>query len=68
MGAGMLASGLLQNQQLMSQAILALQQRGITIGNVQQLQQQQQQQQQQPQPRAEDNRENEKERKRNRWA
>lgn len=62
MGAGMLASGLLQNQQL-SQAILALQQRGITIGNVQQ-----QQQQQQPQPRAEDNRENEKERKRNRWA
>ena len=67
MGAGMLASGLLQNQQL-SQAILALQQRGIAIGNVQQLQQQQQQQQQQPQPRAEDNRENEKERKRNRWA
>ena len=66
MGAGMLASGLLQNQQL-SQAILALQQRGIAIGNVQQLQQQQQQQQQ-PQPRAEDNRENEKERKRNRWA
>ena len=65
MGAGMLASGLLQNQQL-SQAILALQQRGIAIGNVQQLQQQQQQQQ--PQPRAEDNRENEKERKRNRWA
>jgi len=64
MGAGMLASGLLQNQQL-SQAILALQQRGIAIGNVQQ---QQQQQQQQPQPRAEDNRENEKERKRNRWA
>ncbi len=63
MGAGMLASGLLQNQQL-SQAILALQQRGIAIGNVQQLQQQQQQ----PQPRAEDNRENEKERKRNRWA
>ena len=63
MGAGMLASGLLQNQQL-SQAILALQQRGIAIGNVQQ----QQQQQQQPQPRAEDNRENEKERKRNRWA
>lgn len=65
MGAGMLASGLLQNQQL-SQAILALQQRGIAIGNVQQLLQQQQQQQ--PQPRAEDNRENEKERKRNRWA
>ena len=65
MGAGMLASGLLQNQQL-SQAILALQQRGIAIGNVQQ--QQQQQQQQQPQPRAEDNSENEKERKRNRWA